>query len=371
MKIAVNSRLYLKKNAGVPYYIKLLYEHLQSEYGSDKYVFFQTSDAKRIGTTRVARKHSIGRITWVFDLLWTYILLLSEKRVRVFHGPAGILPVFKKRGVKYVVTIHDLAFERFPQNNGRLFNFYYHWSYVLSLRRADAIIAVSENTKWDLVSSFGLHPSKITTVYLGVNKYFFEHHQGERIIQEKYFFSVTTHPVRKNIMSVLEFLPNATGPLRGLTYVIAGIISETQTRMLKEKIEALGLEPRVRIFGYATEEELYLLYSHAEFCVYPSFYEGFGIPILEAMLCECPVLAGNNSSMRELIQERRWLVNPYEPRDIGRGMERVLALSPDGKKALTDQNYKFAKEFTWQRAAGRTHEVFERILRPDESLEEP
>jgi glycosyltransferase involved in cell wall biosynthesis len=357
MKIAVNSRLYQRQNAGIPYYIKSLYQTLMAMYPDYKFVFFQTDDAKTLGDTKTVKPNSPGKSKLLFDLIWAHLLLQREKDVSVFHGAAGIIPLIKKPGVRYVITIHDLAFELFPQNNGWLFYWYYHFSMKSSARRADAIIAVSENTKLDIIRLYKVKPDKIRVIYSG-NNTFLKPQQPERIIRGKYFFSLTTHPKRKNIVSVVKAMAKSRENWANVIYVIAGIMRDEDRRDLEKIISEMGLIQKVQIFGYATEEQLANLYQYAEFFIYPSFYEGFGQPILEAMSCRCPVIASNTSSMKELMPEKEWLLDPKNIESIIQKMSQLMNLSKPRRMALIENNYIFAKAFSWERSAHHTNAAF-------------
>ena len=135
-------------------------------------------------------------------------------------------------------------------------------------------------------------------------------------------------------------------------------MAQDQRNELTRQVRELGLESQVKFFGYATEEQLYSLYAFAEFFIYPSFYEGFGIPVLEAMACHCPVITSNTSSLTELTPDPKWLVEPGSVTSIASKMRQLVRLPIHERKRLVDQNYHFAKQFTWERTAQRTRESF-------------
>jgi glycosyltransferase involved in cell wall biosynthesis len=361
MKIAVNSRLYQIKNTGIPYYIKMLYREYLGAYRQDDIIFLQTDTTKTIGKTVTMNHTPFGHSRPMFDLVWTSLLVRDQKDVTIFHGAASILPFFKNRRVKYVVTVHDLAFELFPGDYGKLFNLYYHWSVLRSVKRADIVVAVSMNTKRDLVSKYQVDEHKVEVIYHGVNDFFVRHDTSPRLIAARYFLSITTHPKRKNVVGVLKAMAVGTAFVQSLTYVIAGVMDSDQLHQLRDLIAELGLAGKVDLFGYATESQLRNLYAHAEFFIYPSFYEGFGLPVLEAMVSRCPVITSSASSLPELVPDTEWLVDPSDINEISRKMSQLLSLSKVKRAALINKNHDFAKQFTWDRAASQMHSIFMKL----------
>lgn len=360
MKIGVNSRIYQNANTGIPYFIESLYATLQEIDRKDQYVFFQTNKSKKLGDTKTLKifSGSIGAI--LFDLLFVGLLTNGEK-IDIFHGPSYTLPLFKKKGVRYVVTVHDLSFFIF-KNQFRLLHAYYRFAIGKALDKADAIIADSKSTKRDIEKYFSVKDKKIYVVYLGVSKIFFQANKTKRIVKDKYFFSITTHPKRKNIFRILQVLSTSKG-LSSHKYVIAGLIDKKQLEELKTEIMRLNLSDRVIFFGYATVKELVNLYRNADFFIYPSFYEGFGFPVLEAMASRCPVITSNNSSLVELVPDKTWLIDPYDTNDISNRIDKLLKMRNNDRNKLIQKNYEFAKKFTWHRTAKAYLDIFNDLVK--------
>lgn len=357
MKIAVNSRIYQNPNTGIPNYVKSIYSKLIEIDKMNDYIFFQTNNNKTIGKTKIIRLKETNLCNTLFDLFLINKLISKEINFKIFHGVSNILPFFKKKGIKYIVTVHDLSFLIFPKNHNKLFNLYYYYIVKISLNNADIIVADSLNTKKDIIRFYNIPKDKIKVVYLGVNNLFFEPKTKKRLIKDKYFFSITTHLERKNIFSILKVLAkNKT--LHDFKYLIVGNIDKIQFKKLNMEIEKLNLKDRIILFGYASEEELINLYQNTEFFIYPSFYEGFGLPVIEAMACKCPVITSNNSSLIEITPNKDWLINPYDLKDIEKKMEMLLDLSKSERKKLIENNYKFAKKFTWDNTAKKMIKIF-------------
>jgi glycosyltransferase involved in cell wall biosynthesis len=349
MKIGVNSRIYQNKNTGIPFFIKNLFTEILKKDKRNKYIFFQTKVNKKLGVTKIINLSGNLIFSALFDLLLVNYLIKKEK-IKVFYGPSNILPLFKINNVKYILTIHDLSFLVFPRHQSILFNSYYRWAVGRSLKNADTIVADSHNTKNDIIKYYKIENKKINVIYPGVKKDFFKIINKSRLVKEKYFFTLTTHPKRKNVYKLLEVL-FFNKNLENYKLIIAGLISENQIQKLDQTIKELGLEKQVIIFGYASEEELINLYSNAEFFIYPSFYEGFGFPILEAIACKCLVITSNTSSIKELVPNKNWLFDPYDLEDISAKINRILKLSKRERREITEENYQYAKKFTWENTA--------------------
>lgn len=359
MRIGVNSRMYLNPGTGIPNYIKSLYEAILRLDSKNDYIFFQPNDSVKIGRTKICSTIPGNVGNFYFD---NYLVhkLAHENDVDIFHGPANLLPFFKNKRTKYIVTIHDLSFLKFPKNDSLFFYWYYRTFIKRTLKSADIVVADSRSTKQDVINFYNIIEKKIKVIYLGVNPIYFDPQKKTPLIREKYFLSVTTHPKRKNIYSVLIGLYQME-KLRKYKYVIAGLMSEGAKKELDEKIAELHLQENVIVFGYATEGELKNLYQNAEFFIFPSFYEGFGLPVLEAMACRCPTICSNTSSLTEIVTDKNFLLNPYDQENINKKMGELITMSSLQKRKLIHNNYECAKRYTWEKTAQKMLGVFENL----------
>jgi len=353
----------LEKGTGVPNYVAYLYRKCQETDPTNQYVFFQPNATRTLGMTQVARTpRGLLGAAW-FDCLRVQ-RLIRRGQVDVFHGPSHFLPLRKLAGVKYVVTIHDLSFRVMPEQYDWKHRWYFGWQLARSLKMADDIAADSHNTKKDIIHFYGIPEKRIQVVYLGVAEHFFRAAgpPGERLMADKYFFSVTTHPSRKNLLGALKAFAMFArqSPLK---YVIAGLISREQQQELFTCADRLGLRDRIVLFGYADDEQLINLYRNAEFLAYPSFYEGFGLPVVEAMACGCPVIVSSASSLPELMPDGEWLVDPYNPADMAARMQHMLSLPSDRRHGIIEKNQKQARNFTWDKTASQMIGIFEKLGR--------
>src|SRR3989338_1781343 len=190
MKIGVNARVLQNVKTGIPYFVKQLYSELVKIDKENKYIFFQP------------KKNSLLH-SFLFDnfsINWK----IEKSRVDIFHGPANLLPIFKRSGIKYIVTVYDLSFLIYPSYQSAIFNLYYKYFVGRSLKNADIVVADSNNTKKDIINYYHIPADKIKVIYLGVSGIFFKTEIKNRLIKDKYFLTLTTHPQRKNTLAILE-----------------------------------------------------------------------------------------------------------------------------------------------------------------------
>lgn len=284
--------------------------------------------------------------------------------VDVVHFPAyTILPV---RGGKVVVSVHDLIHEvldKFPLlgNRRRFFR--------MVKDRADRIIAISNSTKADLVNYLDISPEKIEVIYYGVSNSFrpLSHMEGEELLKTRYGIR------GKFILFVgrLELHKNVSRLIRAFRILIdRGSRFEYQLVICGEKgsdygnvlrlIEELNLMNRVIIAGHLPEEKLILLYNLADIFVLPSLYEGFGLPVLEAMACGTPVITSNISSLPEVVGDAARLIDPENLEEIAFAMEEVLE-DEELRKKMSLKGLERAKYFSWENTARETLRIYREV----------
>lgn len=308
-----------------------------------------------------------------FQLLWTQLglaLQTFKDKPDVLFVPAHTLPIIHRPGLKTVVTVHDLGSEYLPQTHQFKQRLYLGFMQKFQLKSVTQIIAVSDATKKDLVSKIGIRPDKISVVYEGYDEKLFKPVKNDVLVNSlkhydlkpgEYFLFVGTVQPRKNLKRLIIAFSRQLSAVRQKTnkqLVIAGSkgwFSDEIYRLPKE----LGIEDRVKFLGYVPEEDLPALYSGASALTFPSFFEGFGLPILEAQACGCPVLTSNISSMPEVAGKGAVYVDPYDVDDIVKGMEKLQVTSC--KLQVIKAGLENAKRFSWEKCATQTLEVFENL----------
>ena len=309
-----------------------------------------------------ASNFELQPISW--PKLWTQAGLAFEclrNPPDVLFIPAHTIPLIRRPGLKTVVTIHDVGFQKFLEHHqrrwwrlygGRISNF--------AARTATHVIAVSESTKKDLVEKLGVESDKITVVYEGVDHEKFKVQNARREVDGEYLLFVGTIQPRKNLVRLIESFSILASQFPNLDLIIAG-----KKGWLADEIYAapknFGVGDKVKFLGYVPEDEIVSLMNGALAFVFPSLYEGFGLVVLEAMACGCPVVISNISSLPEVVGDAGVLVDPYSVGDITRGIKRVLGLGKTQYQDLVEKGLKRAQKFTWQKAAKETIEVLGRL----------
>jgi glycosyltransferase involved in cell wall biosynthesis len=313
-------------------------------------------------TTRLSER-------WLARLWYRLRLPLSVETwtgpLQLFHAPDFVLPPVR-RNIRTIVTIHDLSFVREPESvMPGMSNHLNRWV-PRSVARADAVIAVSEATCRDLIELYQTPPAKIKVLYHGVTSNFRpvvdpahlqEVRQKYGLGQSPFILSVGTVQPRKNYQRLIQALGRVVGEIK---LVIAGGKGWNYENILAE-IDKQGLQGRVHFTGFVAEADLPALYSAATIFVYPSLYEGFGLPVLEAMACGLPVIASDQSSLPEVVGKAGLLVNPGQVEAIAAAISRLLE-DEALRQALSSAGLARAAEFTWAKMAAQLVELYQQVL---------
>ncbi|MEA3459659.1 MAG: glycosyltransferase family 1 protein, partial [Chloroflexota bacterium] len=302
-----------------------------------------------------------------FPRLWTHLRLSLEMIRRppdVLFIPAHVLPILHPHAS--VVTIHDLGYLHYPHAHRLLDRFYLDLSTRYNAHAATHLIADSIATKRDLAECYGVDAAKITVVYPGYDQAAFRPADVKAIeavkarygIASEYILFVGTIQPRKNLVRLIEAFANLhTCILANLQLVIAGKRGWLYEGIF-QRVEELGLEGQVVFTGYVAEEDLPALLSGARLLVLPSLYEGFGLPVLEAMACGTPVVCSNASSLLEVAGDAAILVDPLDVEELAAAMERVLR-DKELQAEMIERGFERAKRFSWEKCAQETLAVLE------------
>lgn len=294
----------------------------------------------------------------------------KAERIDILHVPAFSPPLLKP--CRTVATVHDLIGMIFSNQLGLPSRFYWGKWLPLSVKSAQAIIADSENTKRDLIKYLHLLPEKVKVIYPSGHEGFTLHQDAtsfnalrERLgIKEKYFLAVGTLEPRKNLFRIVDaFSKFLDSKKRGDSYqlVVVGLTDFAHGKFVKLLSEKWSHEANpILLTGYIKREELNMLYSGAVGFIFPSLYEGFGIPILEAMASGTPVLTSHTSSLPEVAGDAAYLVDPSDTEAIAKGMSD-LADDEGLRKALVRKGFNRIQSFSWRDAARKTVEVYEMV----------
>lgn len=289
------------------------------------------------------------------DLITSYKLQVpSSTKLDYFFSPNLNFTSLSPR-VKHILTIHDLSFEFFPD----CFSLKQRaWHQLVKpkeqCKRAHLILVPSQNTKRDVVEYYGVAEEKVKVMYPGLGAEFGVHSsqfvgqiRDRYHLPEKFVLFLGTIEPRKNIEGIIEAF-RSSSELRTMNYelIIAGSLGWKH----REVLRLIEQTPGVRYIGYIHEADKPALYQLAHAFVYPSLYEGFGFPVLEAMASGTPVVTSNRSSLPEVVGDAVYLVNPYNISEITRGME-LLTTDEKLRTTFIERGKKQAEQFSWEKSA--------------------
>ena len=280
---------------------------------------------------------------------------LRRDGVEVFHGLSGELPVgIRKSGIKSVVTIHDLIFLRHPEYYHWLDTKIYAWKFRQTIREADHIIAISECTKRDIMEYADVDERRISVIYQSCAPRFTI---GSAKSASRYILSVGSIEARKNILlavKALSYLPD------DLSLVVVGRHTKYTDEVL-DYVREHGLAHRVKVMHGVTDEQLPQLYAGAEAFVYPSRYEGFGIPIIEAISCGLPVVACTGSCLEEAGGPDSLYVDPDDEQAMAAAIRQVLK-GAEGREQHISRSQQYIRRFEGNDVAGQVFELYQSLL---------
>ena len=296
-------------------------------------------------------------------------LSLARERVQLVHEPHYVLPPLIN--CSSVVTIHDCIHLMFPQYlPSRLAYVYAKGSMWTASKKANKILTVSEASKRDILRFFDVPPEKVVVVYNAIDERFLAPANPERtsLVRQRYQLD---HPFVLYVGNIkphknLERLIEAFGRARGqcpddLKLIIVGD-EISKYPALRQSVHKHKLDKHVRFLGFQPMETLATFYRLARAFVFPSLYEGFGLPPLEALASGTPVITSNTSSLPEVVGDAALLIDPLNADDIADALVRVL--TDDGLRAeLVRRGFERVKQFSWDRSVKRTHEIYMEVLR--------
>jgi len=285
----------------------------------------------------------------------------------LYHATEHLLMPLRR--VPTVLTVHDLIFHIFPQHHKRLNYWYLNAALPLYCRRASAVIAVSEATKADLVRLYGLDPAKITVVHEAAEPHFTpalpDQVQAVRAryqLPDRYLLHVGTIEPRKNLDRLLDALHRLRAGGEDVRLVIVGSKGWLYHSFF-QRLEDLALGDAVAMPGYVPDADLPAVYSGARLAVMPSLYEGFGLPVLEAMACGTPVACSHTSSLPEVGGDA---ARYFDPTDVATMADAIQAVWNDQslRESMRQAGLARAARFSWARAADETLAVYQRLISP-------
>jgi len=322
------------------------------------------------------RVRSVPVTDRLLNILWQRLRIplpiqMVTGRLDLFHSPDFVLPFVGRTPA--LLTVHDLSFLRVPQYFVPGFRDYLEEAVSRGVSRAQHILADSESTLGDLVELMGVGQEKISVVYPGVERRFNRIEDGQILarvsdrysLPQRFVLGLSTLQPRKNFEGLIEafrsLLAGASErqEIADLHLVICGGLG-WMWEELQGKVEEHGLGDRIHFAGFVRDEDLPALYSLAAVFAFPSWYEGFGLPVLEAMACGTPVVAANNSSLPEVVGEGGLMVDAANPEELAAALQRIL-VDQNLRDKLVTLGKAHASRYTWDSAAAALLGIYARF----------
>ena len=363
MKIAYDAKRFFHNSSGLGNYSRDLIRILANHYIDNEYVLLsknKSEKGKNILTLQNVKYTSISK--GFLERQRKMGIDAQNLGADIFHGLSGELPLnWNNRPIKKIVTIHDLIFKRYPQFYSFFDRKIHFWKFKKSAEMADLVIAISEQTKKDIVKFLKIPEEKIRVVYQGCHQAFKEKPNEEFLLQiqkkynlpHRFILNVGTIEERKNLLSVVRALAGTKIPL-----VVVG----KRTKYYK-KIEREIRENKVEIYFLEglSMPELAGVYRLADIFIYPSLFEGFGIPIIEALFSETVVITSNLSCLPEAGGKDSVYINPLDVCDI-RAKIKFLWDNESERKYRVEKGLEFVQKFSDEEIAKNLIEVYQEVF---------
>jgi glycosyltransferase involved in cell wall biosynthesis len=363
MRVGIDARLVYYSQAGIGQYILHLVDGLARVDSESEYVLLQS----RKDDTTILNEPNFRRVS-----LWTpshhrlerFSLNVELMRLGldVLHSPDFIPP--HRPSCRSVITVHDLAFLLYPhfltKESAR-----YYGHIDQAVRWTDHIVAVSESTKRDTVQHLGVPEDKITVVYEAANPIFRPidreearaHVRDRHGVDAPFVLFVSTIEPRKNVPTLVRAMWQLQECYKEDVHLVLAGGKGWLFEDSFAAVEEYKLDDRVHFLGRVSSEDLLYLYNAAEMLAHPAFYEGFGLPPLEAMACGLPVIVSNVSSLPEVVGDAGLLIDPHDVDELTVAMWRVL--NDDGLyREMRQKGLRQAAQFSWERAARETLDIY-------------
>lgn len=355
------------RRAGIHQYIAQVLDHLPPPAPGSRYVLYSRHAAALAGkpefevqASRWPTENRLVRIAWE-QTAWP--LTAAREKLDLLHSMAFVTPLLSR--IPTVITVFDLSFMHYPDSFPALQRRYLQSQTARSCRKARRVITISESSRQDVHEIFRVPWDRIDVVYPGVEAHYrplppadLADFRRREALPEHFLLHVGTLQPRKNIPILLEALARLQRP--DLLLVLAGGKGWLYEEIFAQVV-ALGLEDQVRFTGYVEDAALPLWYNAATVLLFPSVYEGFGLPVVEAMACGTPVIAARSSSIPEAGGEAALYFNAHDSEALAAQLTAVLD-DQDLAAGMCEKGLIQARRFSWQKAGDETVRVYRRAL---------
>lgn len=365
MKIAFDAKRFFHNTSGLGNYSRDLVRILSQYYPENEYLLLNKNSSER--GKEILERQDVRFVETSKGKFSRQLKMGKDAQregVDIFHGLSGELPLkWSKEPIRKIVTIHDLIFMRCP-NYYSFFDRKIHlWKFKKAASSADKIIAISEQTKRDIITYLKVPESKIEVIYQGCHKAFKEQQSNELIntvkekfnLPERYILNVGTIEERKNLLSIVKGIKDTEIPL-----VVVGRKTDYYKKVLAF-IRKNKMDKQVLFLEGVSMDELAVLYKSADIFVYPSFFEGFGIPVIEALFSKTVVITSNTSCLPEAGGKDSVYIDPRNDLDLGAKI-KFLWENESERKRRAEKSFAFVQKFNDEPIAAQLMNLYKKIL---------
>ncbi|MBC6111241.1 glycosyltransferase family 4 protein [Pedobacter fastidiosus] len=353
MRLGFDGKRAANNLTGLGNYSRLLIDNLATQYPENRYFVYtpKVKSAKQIDAFFQNENIKL-ELPKNGSFLWRSVNILKDltrDEIQIYHGLSHEIPfAIQHTRIKSVVTIHDLIFLRFPQYYKFIDRKLYKWKSKSACKNTDKIIAISEKTKADIVEFYDIEPNKIEVIYQSCDDNFkqaFDATTLNRVrltykLPEKYILNVGTIEERKNLKLIVQALQDVNQD-----YKLVVIGKQTPYfKSVEKEIEKLGLKKRIVFLQNIPFADLPGIYQMASIFVYPSFYEGFGIPIIEALYSGVPTIAATGSCLEEAGGPNSLYISPLDSKSLSASINQIID-SPQLQKEMKEKGLEFVQKF--------------------------
>jgi glycosyltransferase involved in cell wall biosynthesis len=370
MIIGVEGRTLQGERYGVARYLVNLLRHMVEIEEENRYIVYLSGPIEPLGFSSPALEFRVlGRAP---SITWRHLrlpLAMRHDRVDLHFSPSYFLPLVKV--CPSVVVVHDITFKVHPEWFIKDRRFRFDQLFWREVKRAEGIITVSEHSKGDIVRILGVEPSRVTVIPEAADEYFRPVKDEDRLVEVRnryglsrgFLFTAGAIHTRRNLERLIQASAEASRRLDSeLELLILGMPAPFSPPVdIAGTARRCGMEDRIVQVDFVSDSDLLLLYNACGLFVYPSLYEGFGLPVIEAMACGTPVACSNVTSLPEVAGDAVVYFDPTKVEEIADAIVRIVS---DGafQEELREAGMARASSFSWRRAAQETLEVFTGVL---------
>ncbi|WP_027385348.1 glycosyltransferase family 4 protein [Chryseobacterium gregarium] len=365
MKIAYDAKRFFHNTSGLGNYSRDLVRILVKYFPENEYILLNKNRSER---GKDILENSNARFVETSGEMMSRQLKMGKDAQKqdadIFHGLSGELPLkWDNAPIKKVVTIHDLIFMRYPQYYSFFDRKIHLWKFRKAADSADKIIAISEQTKKDIIQFLNVPESKIEVIYQGCHQAFKEEQPEEFTLQtkekfnlpERFILNVGTIEERKNLLNIIKAIKDTEIPL-----VVVGRKTKYFSK-IRQFIQKNKMEKQVRFLEGVSMHELAVIYKSADIFVYPSLFEGFGIPVIEALFSKTVVVTSNTSCLPEAGGPDSVYINPGNEADISAKIQ-FLWNNESERQRRVDKGFDFVQKFNDEPIAGQLMELYRKFF---------